>query len=400
MAAGLHPPLSARGTILADAPAAAVRIPGPPRPFRMGTPAVDLFPTRLWASLAHRRLRTLGPTDLDYGAVPALREAIAGYVAASRDTRCTADQILVVAGAQIGLDLLARVLLDPGDLAWLEEPGYSGARAALTAAGARIVPVPVDAEGLDVAAGIKRARGARLAYVTPSHQFPLGVAMTLRRRLALLEWASHARSWIVEDDYDSEFRYHQRPIPCLHGLDVDGRVIYVGSFSKTLFPSLRLGFLVVPPDIRERLVLARRATDLHPPGLEQGVLADFIGEGHFERHLRRMRGAYRERLDALRESADRYCGGVLRLRPVLTGLHAVGDLAGVADESVSAAAAARGLEVTPLSSYYRGAPEAPNGVVLGFGAVPPDGVVRGMRELTIVIDRLMRAPGQARAVTR
>jgi GntR family transcriptional regulator/MocR family aminotransferase len=386
--------------LLADAPSAAVRIPGPPRPFRMGTPAVDLFPTRLWASLAHRRLRALGPTHLDYGAVPALREAIAGHVAVTRDTRSTPDQILVVAGAQIGLDLLARVLLDPGDIAWLEEPGYSGARGALAAAGARIVPVPVDAEGLDVDAGLKRARGARLAYVTPSHQFPLGVAMSLRRRLALLDWAAHARSWIIEDDYDSEFRYHHRPVPCLHGLDVDGRVIYLGSFSKTLFPSLRLGFLAVPPDIREKLVMARRATDLHPPGLEQGVLADFIGEGHFERHLRRMRGAYRERLDALRESAERYCGGLLRLRPVLTGLHAVGDLAGLSDEAVSVAAAARGLEVTPLSSYYRDVAEPPNGLVLGFGSVPPDGVGRGMRELAVVLDRLQRNPDQARAVIR
>ena len=397
-ATGQHPPLSARGTLLADAPAAAVRIPGPPRPFRMGTPAVDLFPTRLWSSLVHRQLRTLGPTGLDYGACHALREAIAGYVAASRDTRCTADQILVVAGAQVGLDLLARVLLDAGDLAWLEEPGYTGARGALVAAGARIVPVPVDHEGLDVEAGLRRARGARLAYVTPSHQFPLGVAMSLRRRLALLDWASHARSWIVEDDYDSEFRYHNRPIPCLHGMDVDGRVIYVGSFSKTLFPSLRLGFLVVPPDLRERMVLARRALDLQPPRLEQAVLADFIGEGHFERHLRRMRGAYRERMEALREGADRYCGGALRMRPVLTGLHAVGDLSGAHDETVSEAAAARGLEVTSLSSYYRGTPgEAPNGLVLGFGAVPPDGVLRGMRDLAIVLDRLHRTADQTRA---
>jgi GntR family transcriptional regulator/MocR family aminotransferase len=156
----------------------------------------------------------------------------------------------------------------------------------------------------------------------------------------------------------------------------------------------------VPPDIREKLVMARRATDLHPPGLEQGVLADFIGEGHFERHLRRMRGAYRERLDALRESAERYCGGLLRLRPVLTGLHAVGDLAGLSDEAVSVAAAARGLEVTPLSSYYRGMSEPPNGLVLGFGSVPPDGVGRGMRELAVVLDRLQRNPDQARAVIR
>jgi GntR family transcriptional regulator/MocR family aminotransferase len=257
-----------------------------------------------------------------------------------------------------------------------------------------VVPVPVDEHGLRV----DLLPDARLVYVTPSHQFPLGVAMSLRRRLALLDWASHARSWIVEDDYDSEFRYHNRPIPCLHGMDVDGRVIYVGSFSKTLFPALRLGFLVVPPDLRERMVLARRALDLQPPRLEQAVLADFIGEGHFERHLRRMRGAYRERLESLREAADRYCGGALRMRPVLTGLHAVADLVGAHDEAVSEAAAARGLEVTSLSSYYRGAPgEAPNGLVLGFGAVPLDGIQRGMRDLALVLDRMHRTADQVRA---
>jgi GntR family transcriptional regulator/MocR family aminotransferase len=389
---GAHPPLSSRGTLLAGEPAAARRIPGPPRAFRMGTPAVDQFPMRLWASITQRCLRDVRPAQLDYGGVPQLREAIAEHVQRSRDTRCSPEQILVVAGAQTGLDLLARVLLDQGDLAWLEEPGYAGARGALISAGARIVPVPVDAEGLDVEAGIRRARGARLAYVTPSHQFPLGVAMSLRRRLALLEWANQSRSWIVEDDYDSEFRYHQRPIPCLHGLDADGRVIYMGSFSKTLFPTLRLGFVVVPTDLQERLRHARLATDIHPPGLDQLVLATFIAEGHFEHHLRRMRATYRERLEALREATERYCGGAIRLRPVLTGLHAVGDLTGIRDVALADAAAARGIEVTPLSGYYKGATDAPNGVVLGFGAVTPEDIVRGMQQLAIAIDR---APGVA-----
>ena len=181
----------------------------------------------------------------------------------------------------------------------MEEPGYPGARSALLGAGARILPVPVDAEGLDVAVGARRAGDARLVYVTPSHQYPLGVPMSLARRLALLHWASGARAWVIEDDYDSEFRYGARPVPCLHGLDVDGRVIYVGSFSKTLFPSLRLGFLIVPPDLQEGLVAARAAADQHPPVLDQSILADFLVEGHFARHLRRMRVAYRERLEAL-----------------------------------------------------------------------------------------------------
>ena len=189
--------------------------------------------------------------------------------------------------------------------------------------------MPVDAEGLDVETGARRAGDARLAYVTPSHQYPLGVPMSLPRRLALLRWASRARAWVIEDDYDSEFRYGARPVPCLHGLDVDGRVIYVGSFSKTLFPALRLGFLIVPPDLQDGLVAARAAADQHPPVLDQAVLADFIVEGHFARHLRRMRVAYRERLEALTDGrGSGYCGGALRLRPTRTGLHAIADLEG------------------------------------------------------------------------
>jgi GntR family transcriptional regulator/MocR family aminotransferase len=355
----------------------------------MGTPAIDRFPVRLWAQLTLRALRTMRTEQLDYGPCQPLREAIAAHVQRSRGMRCTADEILVVNGTQAGLDILSRVLLDPGDLAWLEEPGYIGARAALVAAGARVVSVPVDHEGLDVDAGIRRARGARLAYVTPSHQFPLGVTMSLRRRGALLEWASHSRAWLVEDDYDSEFRYRQRPHPCLHALDSGGRVNYVGSFSKTLFPSLRLGFLVLPPDLRERVAVARRSLDLQPPGLNQAVLAAFLRDGHYDRHIAEMRGVYRERLDALRDAGERYCGGVLRLRPVTTGLHAVGDLTGVSDVAVSEAAATRGLEVTALSSYYRSATAAPpNGLVLGFGSVAPAEIVRGMQQLALVLDRL------------
>ena len=398
---GLHPPLSARGTILADAPSAAVRIPGPPRPFRMGTPAVDLFPTRLWASLVHRRLRALGPTSLDYGAVRELREAIAGHVAVSRDTRCTPDQILVVGGAQIGLDLLARVLLDPGDIAWLEEPGYSGARGALTAAGARIVPVPVDAEGLDVEAGLRRARGARLAYVTPSHQFPLGVAMSLRRRLALLRMGG-PRALV-----DRRGRLRQRvplspasdPVPARprrgrardlrRQLQQDALPVAAPRVPGACRPTSGSGWSW--PAARSTSTRPASSRRCSPTSSAKAISIGTCGG---------CAAAYRERLEALREAAERYCGGMLRLRPVLTGLHAVGDLVGLSDVAVSTAAAARGLEVTPLSSSYRGAPEAPNGLVLGFGSIPPDGIGRGMRELALVLDRLRRAPDQARAVTR
>jgi GntR family transcriptional regulator/MocR family aminotransferase len=384
-----HPPLSRVGRALAATPPASRRIFGPPRPFRIGVPAVDLFPVRLWSRLASRRLRSLTSAQLDYGdpaGLRALREAIGEHVQASRGTRCSAEQVFVVAGAEQGLDLICRMLLDPGDRAWMEEPGYSGAQAALVGAGARIVPVRVDADGLDVQAGARRAGDARLAYVTPSHQFPLGVPMSLPRRLALLKWASAARAWVVEDDYDSEFRYGARPIPCLHGLDVDGRVIYVGSFSKSLFPALRLGFLIAPEDLRDKLVAVRRSKNQQPQALDQAVLADFILGGHFERHLRRMRAAYRERLEALSAAMAALCAGALRLRAVRTGLHAVADLQGADAARVFQEAAARGVEVMPLSAYFFGRSKAPNSLVLGFASVRPDVIRRGMEGLAAAIE--------------
>jgi GntR family transcriptional regulator / MocR family aminotransferase len=391
-----HPALSRRGASLVSAPGGSRRLEGPPRAFRLGTPGLDLFPVSLWSRLVSRRLRSVTAAQLDYGdsaGLPALREAIADHVQTARGTRCDAGQVIVVAGAQQAFELICRVLLDPGDRAWMEEPGYPGARSALRGAGARIVPVPVDAEGLDVDHGARRAGDARLAYVTPSHQYPLGVPMSLSRRLALLGWARAARAWVIEDDYDSEFRYGARPIPCLHGLDVDGRVIYVGSFSKTLFPALRLGFLIVPSDLQAGLVAARAAADQHPPTIDQAVLADFILGGHFARHLRRMRVAYRERLEALTAAAERYCRGVLRVRPVQTGLHALAELDGVDAGRVAQEAAARGVEATPLSAYFTGRAGRPHGLVLGFGAVRPDAARRGMERLAAAIEAARRRVG-------
>jgi GntR family transcriptional regulator/MocR family aminotransferase len=387
-------PLSRRGEALAVPTPAARRVAvGPPRPFRIGVPAVDLFPVELWSQLARRRLRSVTAADLDYGeaaGLRALREAIADHVRVARGTECDADQVFVVAGAQRATEIACHLLLDPGDRAWMEEPGYPGTRKALLSAGARIVPVRVDAEGLDVAAGARLARDARVVCVAPSHQYPLGVPMSLPRRLALLKWARRARAWIVEDDYDSEFRHGARPLPCLQGLDADGRVIYVGSFAKTVFPALRLGFLIVPAGIAERVRSSRRGAELHPSSLEQAVLAEFIRAGHFERHLRRMRRVYRERLFALAHAAERYCGGALRLRPVHTGLHAVADLFGVDAGGVFEEAMSRGVEVMPLSAYYFGRGRPVNGLVLGFGAVRPDAMLRGMQVLAAAIDAVRR----------
>ncbi len=387
-----HPQLSRRGVALASNPPTARKISGPPRAFRLGAPALDLFPLRLWSQLVARRLRSTTMAQLDYtdsAGFAGLRAAIAEHVQTTRGTRCAAEQVLIVAGAQRGLQMLCTVLLDPGDYVWLEEPGYPGARSALTGAGARIVPVRVDSHGLDVAAAMRHAPKARMAYVTPSNQFPLGVPMSLMRRLALLKWASRAGAWVVEDDYDSEFRYGTRPFPCLHGLDADGRVIYIGTFAKSVFPALRLGFVIVPADLHDKLTAARRAADLHPPLLEQMALTDFIAGGHYARHLRRMRLAYRERLEALTEAATRLCGGALRLRTVQTGLHAVADLDGVDEGRVFEEARERGIEVAPLGMYFVGRRKA-NGLLLGFAATRPEVLRRGMERLAASIEAARR----------
>ncbi|MHB8574872.1 MAG: MocR-like pyridoxine biosynthesis transcription factor PdxR [Dehalococcoidia bacterium] len=286
--------LSEHGRLLEGIGAAsypASRLDLPPRPFRPMTPALDAFPAAVWARIAGRRLRTLSVELLGIGCAAGylpLRIAIAAYLTAARGAHCDPDQVLIVGGAMQALDLAGRVLLDPGDKVWIEDPGYMGAAAALQGAGARLIPVPVDGEGLDVAAGVARAAHARLAYVTPSAQFPLGVTMSLGRRLALLEWAERANGWIVEDDYDSEYRFSGRPLAAMQGLDQVDRVIYVGTFSKVLFPGLRLGYLVLPADLVAPFVIARDLSGRLSPLLEQAIRADFITGGHFMRHIRRL----------------------------------------------------------------------------------------------------------------
>ena len=267
--------LSRRGTLLARTPMSCSPGEDKPRAFQVGMPAVDAFPFRTWRQLMSRRWRQLPRSLLCYGdpaGYAPLREAVADYLRASRAVRCRTEQVIIVAGSQQALELCATVLLDPGDAAWIENPGYPGARGALLGGGARLVPVPVDEEGIDVAAGTAACPDARLAYVTPSHQYPLGVVMSLSRRLALLKWAEQAGAWVVEDDYDSEFRYRARPLAALQGLDRHGRVIYVGTFSKVLFPSLRLGYLVVPPDLVEPFVAASVHAAHHAPTFSQCVL--------------------------------------------------------------------------------------------------------------------------------
>ncbi len=385
-----RPPFSRRGYLLSRMSAPDRRKPAtPPRAFRLGTPALDLFPHRLWARLTRECLRQMKPAQRDYASLAGLRplrEAIAELVQ-NRGTNCDADQVQVVGGAQRGLDLIFHLLLDPGDEAWMEDPGYTGARGALVSAGARVLAMPVDEEGMRVD---ERATGeARLAYVTPSCQFPTGVAMSMERRAKLLRWARGSRAWIVEDDYDCDIRYQGPPLPCLHSLDPDGRVVYVGTFSKSLFPALRLGFLIVPRDLQAGFVTARLATDLHPPVLEQLVLAEFIRRGHYQRHLRRMQAAYGERLDALRRAIDR-SGAPLRLRPVRAGMHAVVDVDGVDAGRVHQEAMAQGIECMPLAAYGTGAGPDANALLLGFGAVSPAALRGGVSRLARIVESLRR----------
>lgn len=386
--------LSRRGAVLAATSVTPLRSGGPPRAFRPGTPALDVFPGAIWARLLARYWRRPPPDLLGYGD-PAgyrpLREAIAAYLGAARGVRCEPEQIVIVAGSQQGLDIAARVLLDEGDVAWLEDPGYLGARGALRGAGARLVPVPVDAEGLDLAAGAARAPAPRLIYVTPSHQYPLGVTMSLARRLALLEWAGQVGAWILEDDYDSEYRYAGRPLAALQGLDREGRVIYLGTFSKVLCPALRLGYLVAPPRLVDAFIAARALADRHSPGVEQAALADFIAEGHFARHIRRTRALYAARQAALVDAARRELTGLLEVRPADAGLHLVGWLPDDADDATLAErAAAHGVETVPLSRYALGA-SGPRGLILGYAALDEETIHAGVARLAAALASRGRA---------
>ncbi len=295
--------------------------------FRGGEPALDLFPYDLWARLLNRHARKSLPAASHYqptaGYYP-LREAIAIHIGITRGVRCTPDQILITTGSQGAYDLVVRTLLNPGDGAWMENPGYFGAQGALVAAGARLVPVPVDAQGLDVERGRQLCPDARLVSTTPSHQFPTGVTMSLSRRLALFEWARAMGAWIVEDDYDSEYRFRGRPLEALHALDETGRVLYIGTFSKVLFPALRLGYLVAPVELIEPLLAMCRFTNVHVPILEQIALADFMQEGHFARHLRHMLQHYSQRRKVLHYELCTHLGDLLEVYAPEVGMHLVG----------------------------------------------------------------------------
>ena len=358
------------------------------RAFRADLPALELFPATLWAQTTGRVLRRAS-TRLLLGCEPLghwpLRDAVAAHLRSARGARCEPEQIAIVSGVQEALDLAARLLVDPGDRVCLEDPGYGGAARAFSAVGARLVPVRVDSEGLVV--DRRRLRGARLVYTTPAHQYPLGVTMSVARRLALLRWARGSGAVLFEDDYDGEYRYQGRPIPALQGLEPDAPVLLAGSFGKVLFPALRLGYLVVPAGLVERVAALRSATVRHPPVLDQAILAAFIEEGHLARHVRRMREVYAERRTALYEAAERLLGERLMLSPVEAGLQTTGLLGpGLRAEPVVRAAEAHAVEVTALGREWRGR-DRREGLQLGFAAVPPDEIRRGVEVLARVLER-------------
>ncbi len=362
--------------------AMAPRLEMPPRAFRAGVPATDLFPYALWGRMLSRRWNRVTHRDLGYGNAQGylpLREAIASYLASARGVACGPEQVFIVGGAQGALSVAARTVLDDGDVAWIEDPGYHGARAALVAAGARLAPVPVDAEGLVVAEGIRRAPDARLAFVTPSRQLPLGMPLSRERRAELLAWAVRHKRWILEDDYDSEIRFASRPLPALQAEDAHGCVLYVGTFSKVLFPALRIGYLVVPPDLVNATLAVRHTQEIHSPTLEQTVLADFIAAGHFERHVRRLRQVYLERQQVLRDAVKRQLGGVLTIPPGEAGLFVTGWLHGMTDTAAAQKAAAAGVDVMPLSRMSEG--PVPAGLVLGYAGLNVADIAEGVERL-------------------
>jgi GntR family transcriptional regulator/MocR family aminotransferase len=352
--------------------------------FSVGQPAFDQFPFQIWSSLAMRHCRNPHANELRYGGPlgsEPLREAICTYLRTARAVHCDPHQVMIVTGSQQALELSARVLLDPGSPAWMEEPGYWLTRHVLIAAGSRLIPVPVDEEGLIVSAGLKLCRKARAAYVAPSHQFPLGATMSASRRLQLLDWAQSSGSWVIEDDYDSEYRYGSMPIASLQGLDHSSRVIYIGTFSKTLFPSLRLGYVVIPKDLVDRFTAVRNAMDIGPPHFHQAVLTDFMNDGHFSRHIRRMRLLYSQRRTALVDGLRKEFGPALDVLGAEAGMHLVVTLPkGFRDMEIAMKAARDKLWLWPLSPAYLG-DKPRQGFILGFGSTPASAMPNAVQRL-------------------
>jgi GntR family transcriptional regulator/MocR family aminotransferase len=369
------------------------RIPHLPRAFTTGIPAFDMFPLAQWSRLVARHYRERRDIVMGYGdpeGYAPLRRAIANHLHGNRGLACEPEQIFVVSGAQQAFNLICSVLLNPGDTVWFENPGAIGARNSFRAHGMDLVPVPIDDQGIDVQEGLRRAPHFRLAFVTPSHQQPVGATLSLARRIELLQAAEQSDAWILEDDYDGEFRYRRTPLPTLQSLDTTERVIYVGTFSKSLFPALRLGYFVAPPILVDTFRRVSGAFLQAAPSNLQAVLADFMEEGHFATHIRRMCKIYAARHDALMAAATQRLGGLVKVMPTETGFHTIGLLAdGLDEQRVSKAAADRGISVSPIGRYCI-RPIAMKGLVLGFSTIGPADIRKGAETLAQVLEELPR----------
>ncbi|TGB30621.1 PLP-dependent aminotransferase family protein, partial [Burkholderia thailandensis] len=391
--------LSARGTRLVGGAGVSKRQGGA---FMPGVPDVSRFPARVWTRLHNKYWRRLRPELLTYapgGGLASLREALADYLRTSRSVRCAPEQIIVTTGIHQSIDLAVRLLTDPGDVIWTEDPCYWGVRSVMHVSGLTTRPIPVDEEGIAPAAA-DFAAPPKLMLVTPSHQYPLGMVMSLARRRMLLEYARQHGAWIIEDDYDSEFRYGSRPLASLQGLDTAGQVIYVGSFSKTLFPGLRVGYLVAPEPLAESFATA--SAELYREGqlLQQAVLAEFIAEGHFVSHIRKMRTLYGQRRQTLLDALARRYGDALPAVGGDAGLHLVMRLPdGADDRAVARAALERDIVVRALSGYYADATRAASGLLLGYACVPEDEIARAFDTLSQAIDDVVFGRAAASAAS-
>ncbi|CAM3276943.1 PLP-dependent aminotransferase family protein [Pseudomonas plecoglossicida] len=361
---------------------------GAPRAFRVGIPAFDLFPFDVWAKLQAAFWRNPDPARLGYGD-PAgergLRELIAAYLRRSRGLSCTADQIVITSGAQQAISLCAQLLVQPGDRVAVENPGYRAAGHTFAVTGGKVTGIPVDEEGMDCSR-LEQLQDCRLAYVTPAHQYPTGVTMSLARRLALLAWAERSDGWIIEDDYDGEYRYSGAPLAPLAALDRQGRVLYVGTFGKIAFPALRLGYLVLPARLVQAFSQGRALAMRHSEVGTQCVMAEFMAQGHFQRHIRRMRRAALSRRNVLKAGWPGEIPGLGEMPAVAAGLHVKVDVDNFAREQALVAKAEEvGVEVNPLSSYWLEDSEVPvdkrAGLVLGFAAVPEGEIAEALMRL-------------------
>jgi GntR family transcriptional regulator/MocR family aminotransferase len=356
--------------------------------FRIGVGCIDLFPHGLWGRLLGQVWKAsryeLGLHTSPNGFQP-LRKAISHYIQSTRGVNCHEDNIIIVNGIQQAMSITARALLSKGDEVWLDDPGYKGARGVFMSAGALVRPVQVDDEGMDVSDGIRRFPGAKLAYVVPSDQYPLGGTLSLSRRRELLAWAESNRAWIFEDDYNSEFRYVDRAVQALQGLDTQQRVIYAGTFSKMMYPEFRIGFLVVPPGLKEQFVVTKYLADLSTGYLEQAVLARFIEDGHYARHVRRVRKTCYERKTALVKAIQHYLDGKMTVQPSDSGVHIVCWLHdGLTGRDVEEKARQLGMGIQALDHYYHGG-RSREGILIGFANHSPQSMIEGIRRLAEVI---------------